>query len=106
MDEVSWEEPPRVTRGRSRAAFMEVADKLRANPGVWACIARYGKTGSAGSIAAHISKGRYDGIEPGEFEAVSRNVDGEFRVYARYVGVPTAAPTGETTAAPGTVTIG
>lgn len=106
MDELVWEEPPRVSRGQSRAAFLDIAEKLRANPGVWAMVAKFDRVGRAGSIAGHINRGRYEGITAGEFEAVSRSVEGEYRVYARFVGIPTAETTGETTADPNGVTIG
>ena len=44
--------------------------------------------GKASHTAMNIKRGLLAGMPIGEFEAVSRTVDNEFRVYARYVGEP------------------
>jgi hypothetical protein len=64
-----------------------IAAKLRDRPGEWAHINTYTTPGSAASCAQQINSGRLAAYAPaGSFEAKSRTVDGERRVYARYVG--------------------
>lgn len=85
-ERLSWEEPPKITT-RPRTKFSEAARKLKARKGEWAKVADYPKAGTAATIANIIKTGRSRFFEPaGAFEAVSRTVEGEHRVYARYVG--------------------
>lgn len=89
MSELKFEPPPkrvRVTWGR----HADVASKLRAKPGEWAPIGTYNSSQTAASIARQIKRAVLSAYMPaGSFEAVSRTVDGESRVYARYVGEKT-----------------
>jgi hypothetical protein len=82
---IRWEAPP-VERSKPRriAEWDGVATDLRARPGEWALIATGAQhTGTAGQINA----GRIVAFAPaGTFEAQRQTVDGEIRVYARYVG--------------------
>ena len=87
--------PPQVvTSGPGRGArpkgwHGEVARQLRARPGEWAVIDVYGSQASAAGVAYQIRMGGYSAYQPrGAWEAVSRLVDGENRVYARYLPVP------------------
>lgn len=82
------EDPPPIKRAGSgaRAGQTPVGlwlAALRDTPGVWH---RYPDRVHARAPAS-ISRGRY-GVEPGEFEALSRNLDDRGRglLYARYVG--------------------
>ncbi|MER7908250.1 hypothetical protein [Streptomyces sp. NPDC096068] len=64
-----------------------IAKELRARPGEWAHILTFDTVGSATATAYSIRKGARKAWAPaGSFEARSRTVDGEYRVYARYLG--------------------
>lgn len=55
--------------------------------GKWAVIATESSPSSAGSIASRIREGVFMAMRPaGSFDACSRSVDGEYLVYACYVG--------------------
>lgn len=72
--------------GRANGVY-DFAPALKERPGEWALVATKGSTGAAGSMAANIRRGFASGCGPmGSFEAKSRHVDGEYRVYARYIG--------------------
>jgi hypothetical protein len=81
---IRWEAPP-VERVKPRriAEWDGVASDLRARPGEWALIAvGVEHTNTAGQINA----ARIRCFAPaGAFEAQRQLVDGEIRVYARYV---------------------
>ena len=79
--ELTWEEPPEE---RGRLAYTdETVEALRANPGKWA---RLGPIGSA-SVASNIKRGRPVAYQPaGSFDAVSRKINGELILFARYLG--------------------
>ena len=81
-----WEEPPPAGHRRPFRvqAWEQLAEILRARPGRWALVATGSQhTGTAGQIVS----ARIRCFEPaGSFEARRRLVDGEVRVYARYVG--------------------
>lgn len=76
-------EPPPSKRGARPGKWSRIADQLREHPGQWAQVAE----GTYSTMVNNIKKGNYSGMEPGEFEAVSRNThDGKCDVWARYVG--------------------
>lgn len=82
MDELVFEGPPPPRA--SRPELREVAQALRARPGEWA---RVGQFVQADMLAANIKRGKPVVFAPkGSFEAVSRRINGEFFLYARYVG--------------------
>lgn len=84
---IRWEEPPSRTRVGAPTQHRDVANQLKANPGNWGIVAVYDKASTAGSIAAQIRAGSVNAYQPaGAFEAHARTVEGERRVYARYVG--------------------
>lgn len=66
---------------------MKVAQKLKENPGQWQLAGVSTTRQGSVSMARAIKTGRTSTWHPaGDFEAVSRTEDGEFRVYARYLG--------------------
>lgn len=86
MDEIKWEEPPK-RQGGTYGKNAQIAEQLRERPETWALVASYAHSGSAASIAHQVRRGTLNAYRPrGSFEAVTRTVDGEHRVYARYVG--------------------
>lgn len=90
MPEIRFEElPPAPLNSRTdRQNFhARAADALRSRPKEWALVKTAG-TAQAASAAAHqIKSGRLKAYNPpGTFEATARKVDGEYRVYVRYVG--------------------
>ncbi|MBA2951458.1 hypothetical protein [Streptomyces himalayensis] len=90
MDEIRWEEPPRVHSypGGGRGRHAEIAAQLKERPGEWAKVLTFASSETARSMAYSIRyAARLAAYRPaGAFEAVSRKVDGETCVYARYVG--------------------
>jgi len=83
----TWEDPPRrQSGGHGGRDAPAVAADLKANRGQWAIFRTYSTRQSAGSDASQLKSGRYHWAPKGSVEAVSRTVDGEFRVYARWVG--------------------
>ena len=83
--QVSWEEPPPPKK--ALRDYSLVAQQLRENPGRWARIDSFPHATAAGRMAYVIRTGRTSyWQEPGDFEAASRAVDGQFYVYARYMG--------------------
>lgn len=87
MSEFRFEEPPadgRAGRGYDHGA---AAAAMRERPGAWALIRTTQTSQAARSAANLIRNGRLAAYLPaGSFEAMSRTVNGEFRIYARYVG--------------------
>lgn len=85
---VRWEDPPparnNYPRGVGHSRWAGVADELRARPGVWALLGEH-----AAGLSTHIRLGQMLCFAPsGDFDAVSRVVDGRVLVYARYLGDP------------------
>jgi hypothetical protein len=86
MSEIVFEEPPRLEAYRW-SSNLDAAAQLRERPGEWARIGAYSTGTSARSMAQSIKTGQRRAWAPaGAYEAISRTVDGEHRVYARYVG--------------------
>lgn len=87
-DGPKWEDPP--PRRRTTEATQnhkEVADLLKTRPGTWRYILSYSAATTAGSVAQSIRTGHTSAWAPaGSFDAVARTVDGQHRVYARYIG--------------------
>jgi hypothetical protein len=82
--------PPRTSGVKRRSRELAaLAAALMGSPGEWARVGVYGTAEVSRSTATHIKKGRIAAFTPaGAFEAVARTVDGEHRVYARFVGTP------------------
>jgi hypothetical protein len=86
MSELKFETPPEKTRVTWGRHYL-VAHELKAKPGEWAVVGVYNGPECAGSIARQIKGARLSAYQPaGSFEAEARTVDGEHRVYARFVG--------------------
>ncbi len=92
---LEWVEgPPPVTRAGGKAkggrTYVSESAQLIAKPGQWAILRRDFKSqDQAATLASYIRIGQLAAFSPsGAFEAVSRSVEGEYRVYARYVGGP------------------
>jgi hypothetical protein len=91
---IRWEAPPpRAAKGGGgpRAGYVHrnweiIGAALRARPGEWAVACNAPSAITAGTIANHIRRGIYTRMGEGPFNAVSRTVEGQHRVYARYVG--------------------
>ncbi|MFI7114027.1 hypothetical protein ACIBK9_47455 [Nonomuraea sp. NPDC050227] len=88
--EIRFEDPPRSTRRWAKALpfdYEQVAVTLCARPGEWAFIGATATPTRAGGVAQRIRDGVVEALAAhGEFDAVSRTVDGEYRVYARFLG--------------------
>jgi len=85
---IRWEDPPPPMTGGVPATQMRpwalVAAQLRSRPGEWALIDRDGNI----ALGPRIVKGTSWWAPKGSFTAVTRIVDGEVRIYAKYVGAP------------------
>jgi hypothetical protein len=82
-----WAEPPPSVHGKAK--WPEILAPLIDNPGEWAIVRRFKQANGAGALASAIRQGRVSrpqGTNVFDFEAISRTVDGEGRVYVRYVG--------------------
>jgi hypothetical protein len=92
---IRWEDPPTPERHGGRGGrhrdWAGIVTELRGRPGVWALVAVCPNAGSARGAADQLRNGRGGFPLPCPLEAVSRTVDGEYRVYARYVGKPESA---------------
>ena len=89
MSEIRFEPPPGFARNGKAWSLDHsgIVATLRARPGEWAIVATYSAPGTASSMATSIKSGRLAVYRPGgSFEAITRKVDGEVRVYARFVG--------------------
>lgn len=86
---IRFEELPPDARGGRLPSPMsqDIAAQLTERPGEWAHIRSGATPARAASLAHHVRAGTSRAFRPkGAFEAKSRTVDGQFRVYARYVG--------------------
>ena len=90
MSVIRWEDPP--DKWGKRNDWAGIGKALMSRPLHWAHVQTAVNGQTAGQMARHINAGKYSALAPlGRFEARSRTVDGEPRVYARYIG-----PTGGT----------
>jgi hypothetical protein len=88
VTDIVFENPPKIRRPRSGTAnHQAITDALRARPGEWG-IVKVAITASAARAAAfQIRNGMIMAYAPeGAYEAAARDVEGEHRVYARFVG--------------------
>lgn len=85
---IRFEAPPK-SKGvsRSRAFTADTARQLQERPGEWGIIHTPPTRAAAYATAFQIRRGILANFRPGgTYEAVGRTVDGEYRVYARFVG--------------------
>lgn len=73
----------RTSRGSGRIS--KVGEALKANPGKWAIYGTYGSATTACAAASRLRNGTLLWAPKGSVEAQVRVVDGENRVYARWV---------------------
>lgn len=85
MPDLNWGEPP-PRYGRTYHRHMLIAKRLRERKGEWAWLVFNSARGAAN--AARVAEmGLSPAYEPaGDFEAMTRTVDGEFRMYVRFLG--------------------
>lgn len=87
---MTWEEPPQKNTRGSYASSLQGSDialQLKKKPGEWAMIAKKATAQQAAMLANYIRQARSSAWAPlGAYEAVSRKVDKEYRVYARFIG--------------------
>lgn len=83
-----FEDPPEDDQRRGEwGIHRRHAAQLRQQPGQWAVVGIYRTSRSSGSLAYQIRKGSLPAYAPaGAFEARACTVDGEHRVYVRFVG--------------------
>lgn len=90
MTEMHFEEPPKVPSlptGAGRGKHWDAARRLRERPGEYAMVSAYDSRSTAASTAYMVRQGTLNAYAPrGAFHAVSRTVDGEHRLYVKYVG--------------------
>ena len=85
MDDLDWGAPPR-REGRTYHRHELVAKRLKARKGEWAWVV-YNSPRGASHAASKASLGETPAYAPaGDFEAVYRLVDGEHRMYIRFLG--------------------
>ena len=82
---IRFDEPahPALRSDDSLAAFTAA---LRAQPGQWALLGRYSTPGCMRTAAYEIRHGLNPAFRSARYEAQSRSMFGEHRVYVRYVG--------------------
>ncbi|MFI7448167.1 hypothetical protein ACIBQX_11770 [Nonomuraea sp. NPDC049714] len=89
--EISFENPPARTTNRGNGApvlvWREVAAELTRRPGEWARVAVLDCALAAGQYAVRVRNGSIEALAPfGQFDAVTRTVRGERRLYVRFLG--------------------
>lgn len=84
MTEIRWEDPPRSRRGAHKP-WLERVEPLVEQPKRWAIVYVSPTKGSAAKMVYSLN---HHGMQlpPGRFEFTSRTVNGEHRVYGRYLG--------------------
>lgn len=84
---IKFEDPPPAKRAVTVHDWPGISATLRARRGDWALVATCRNQNLASVTARQIRLGIRKELGQG-FEATARTVDGEHRVYARYVGDP------------------
>lgn len=86
MTEIRWQDPPPPARRGARPVYVDIAAKLRTNPGRWALIFQSNRA-SASTTAWRMRNGLVEGFT-GDFEFRVRFDGDDGDVYARFVGEP------------------
>jgi len=84
-DHIVFEDPPPNQAGQTGKIF-EFLRPLREHPSEWARVKGPTKRNRASIWATQLKNGRCIGCPAGHYEAVTRQIDGEVYVWARYVG--------------------
>lgn len=83
-NEIIWEDPPSLL---PRIRWPEIAEALKARPGVWARVAEYNTESAAAVTGAHLRAGRVRGFDPALYQVRQRcPKDGPYYLYAKYIG--------------------
>ena len=85
MDKIRWEDPPANESGWGSHKWADVLEPLREHPKRWAVLLIVPTSRKAANLVSAFRNG-HRRSPPGRWEFVSRTVDGEHRVYARYLG--------------------
>lgn len=91
MGVIGWEDPPPVVKDAGGSwvkvhDWESIAADLKSRPGRWAIATVCRNRGVASQVANAVRTGEYEVLRrQGPFEAVARQVDGEARVYARFL---------------------
>lgn len=77
-----WENPPEKPK---RGAHAEFAEALRTRPGQWAVLATFSDANKrrGWGTSNGVNSGKYVDFPKGQFQAVTRTIDGTTRVYVR-----------------------
>ncbi len=71
---------------KTKTPWHDVAEQLKERPGEWAVVKVYTSRSQASTDAKRLRDGAFKPFRPaGTFDAWARVVDGEFRVYARFI---------------------
>ncbi len=85
MTDIRWEDPPDPAGSGRRGVWIERLTPLMEHPKRWAVVATRPVANPARVLTHDLKVGRFQ-MPPGRWEFLSRTVDGECRVYARYLG--------------------
>ncbi|MFJ4828434.1 hypothetical protein ACIP79_00610 [Streptomyces sp. NPDC088747] len=92
---VRFEDPPAPRRGVPRADHKAAAEELRGLPGMWGFVTAYQAQSAAAQAASNIRNGDAQAYQPkGAFDATSRTVNGEYRLYVKFIGEETSGDAG------------
>lgn len=84
--ELTWEQPPTINKGRGAPPkYAPVLANLQERPGEWARLS-VPDVKDIAPLVTQINNGTLKGIEKGEYEATSRQIDDTRVLYVRYVG--------------------
>lgn len=82
-----WREPGPAAPKGGGTNHEAAAEELRANPQIWAEVARYSTSTSAYTAANGVRSGRTRAYLPGgAYEATIRHEDNAYTLFVRYVG--------------------
>lgn len=90
---IRWEDPP-DRRGQAHYDWPAIAGALQGRPGAWALALVCPTREIAATTARYVRESHYEALQGEQYDAKARTVDGEFRVYARYLGPRHADPAG------------
>jgi hypothetical protein len=85
MTDIRWEDPPDPARPRWAGRWVEKLQPLMEHPKRWAVVDTRDGSENARTCVNNLRSGRIK-TPPGQWEFLFRTVEGEFRVYGRYLG--------------------